>query len=176
MCLDEYRADIFFCTNLIEITQLSFDSIAMSIQFKIIKQKIYDTMNSTGERCLMDPYGATAECDLSLFDSKTFLLELKKSISIDRLKRSGHNKKNQRVNELNGRLMVSQNCMRLTQNYLFFTQTDAAYYNNVEQRVSQRPQEVESQFMRVNSILDALENIGYYGFVTFIATVQRIGK
>ena len=29
--------------------------------------------------------------------------------------------------------------------------------------------------MKLNSILDALENTGYYGFVSFIGTVQRVG-
>ena len=62
-----------------------------------------------------------------------------------------------------------------TQNYLFFTQTDVDYYNlNINPHTNQIGS-TNSQYMKVNSILDALENTGYYGFVTFIGTVQRIG-
>ncbi len=57
-------------------------------------------------------------------------------------------------------------------NYLFYTQTDADYYNLPNKNSLS---DSVSQQIKINSILDALENIGYYGFVTFRATVQRIG-
>jgi hypothetical protein len=56
-----------------------------------------------------------------------------------------------------------------SQNYLFFTQTDVNYFNQGSEAT------LTSQQQRENSILDALEHVGYYGFVTFRATVQRIG-
>ena len=60
-------------------------------------------------------------------------------------------------------------CVPSSQSRLFFTQTDAGYYAKSQANT-------DSQYLQANSLLDALENIGYYGFVTFIATVQRIGS
>jgi hypothetical protein len=60
-----------------------------------------------------------------------------------------------------------------SQNNLFYTQNDAQYYVRNQSLTTQTN---HSQFTRMNSILDSLQYIGYYGYATFIATVQRIGQ
>ncbi len=106
---------------------------------------------SAKRKNLFDLRCSTSDYSQVLFDSVRFLAELKKCL------RSCPNEKR-------------GDCGGFTQDYLFVTQAETGCF---EDRAGGGV--ADSQYMRVNSILDALENIGYYGFVTFVATVQRVG-
>lgn len=57
---------------------------------------------------------------------------------------------------------------------LFISQKNCFITQSASDFLTQNIQ-TNTQFLQMNSILDALENIGYYGFTNFRATVQRIG-
>lgn len=58
---------------------------------------------------------------------------------------------------------------------LIQNQKNTFYTQTVSEFLTQTSSSINTQYLRTNSILDALENIGYYGFANFKATVQRIG-
>ena len=162
MCLKEYQNDVYFCASLIEIvvspeTTYRFD-------LKQAKKSVFDSNNLTCPECHYNVISNHVECGLVLFDSAKFFTILKKSIGLERLR-----KKN-RLN-LEQTNVANQRGVAASQHYLFYTQTDAEYYSMSRNAISQN----QTQFMNDNSIMDALENIGYYGFVSFKATIQRIG-
>lgn len=142
---------------------IPFDEEAEKISSDIcIVNKAVFTLN--GIKCPECNNENSYDCKLQLFDVKSYLTDLKMTISKERLQSKRYPNK-----ELTTTATAAAGS---TQNYLFYTQTDAGYYVNKNAINSS----VDSQYMKVNSILDALENIGYYGFVTFRATVQRIGR
>lgn len=172
MGLNEQKQAVFFCTSLIEpipdseLTPRDQLCVQSRHNFRFKKQTILDMPNIECPQCGDRP---SIDCELSLFDSQAYLLALKKSISLERLKKK--RKTNQTA------MIQSQGySAALSQNYLFFTQTDAGYYTE-QKGIAPVPVTSSnvSQYLKVNSILDALENIGYYGFITFIGTIQRIG-
>lgn len=170
MGLNEQKQAVYFCTSLIEpipdsdLTPADQLCIQYHHNFRFEKQIILYIPNIKCPECGDRP---SIDCDLNLFDSQAYLLALKKSISLERLKKK--RKTNQTA------MIQSQGySAALSQNYLFFTQTDAGYYTEKKGIVPVTSSNV-SQYLKVNSILDALENIGYYGFITFIGTIQRIG-
>jgi len=163
MYLRNFNKNVYFCTSLVEIapittpneqikpfmSRLSLES-KLLCSFKDIKCPSCIRFN------LQSQLRNTHECDLNLFEIGQYL----KAFKIDKRdnrKGDGEEKKTQ----------SSQT--HASQSYLFFTQTDVNYFNQGSEVA------LTSQQQRDNSILDALENAGYYGFVTFRATVQRIG-
>lgn len=83
-----------------------------------------------------------------------------------------------RVNDLIGTMKRANDKQALNSinSHLLFSQTQRAANLITVSTEDQYMQQISStQYMNVNSILDALENVGYYGFVTFKATVQRVG-
>lgn len=165
MFVGELNSDVYFCTSLIEI--ITSDS-SVNQKYKNYTGQLAKKMKCEFT-CLKCPQcigsiSQTNDCEMNLFDCKKYLVELKKSISIDRLRKSNKLTENSGDQEV----VASQSA---TQSYLFFTQNDADCYTR-----TQKNNETESQYLRINSILDALENIGYYGYLTFIAVIQRIGK
>lgn len=156
MVLKDSNISIYFCTDLIEVIAIENDMIKDTpiVEDHKVLVKLSDFKCS---ECKNEDH---IECKMNLFDVKNYMIDLKRSIGKERL-----NSNRFLLTEHNKQATAHHHN---TQNYLFVTQTDADYYVN-------QTNDVDTQYMRVNSILDALENIGYYGFITFKATVQRIG-
>ena len=161
MVLKDSNINIYFCTNMLDVVSIENDLISDLINVDVTDKNLF-SLNSL--KCAECNDESSIECKLNLFDIKTFMIDLKKSIGKDRLNMHRHSSK-----ENKSKPIISS--ISNTQNYLFYTQTDAEYYAQPASRTSS----IDTQYMKVNSILDALENIGYYGFVTFRATIQRIG-
>ena len=161
MCLKEYQNDVYFCASLIEIV-MSSETSSHRFDLKQAKKSVFDSTNLTCPECHY--MNSHVECGLVLFDWGKFFTLLKKSIGLERLRKTNRHKLEQTNN-------VATQAVVASQHYLFYTQTDAEYYSMSRNAISQN----QTQFMKDNSIIDALENIGYYGFVTFKATIQRIG-
>jgi len=142
MFLAEYRADVYFCASLIELTETSTES---DLRMAVVSKRVLDR-----KFCINDN-------NIVLFDSEKFMSDLKRS------SKNCQNRNNVNVNDGGGG--------GFTQEYLFVTQAEVGYLEETEMRCDV----ANSQYMRANSILDALENIGYYGYVTFIGIVQRVG-
>lgn len=164
MYLRNFNKNVYFCTSLIEIAPIttideqitkSFIS-AVSLESKLLCS--FKDINCP--RCirfnLESQLQNTHECDLNLFEIGQYLKAVKIS------KRNDHKAEGEAEKTKSSQTNASQN-------YLFFTQTDVNYFQQGPEAT------LNSQQQRDNSILDALENAGYYGFVTFRATVQRIG-
>ena len=161
MFVNDFNCDVYFCSSLIEIIILNS---TINFKFKdyygkFDKKKTCEFNRLECPQC-KDSTSQINDCEMNLFDCQKYLLELKKSISIDRLRKS-----NKLTKQLIGQDTVS------TQSYPFFTQNDADISTT-----TQKTNETESQYLRINSILDTLESIGYYGYLTFIGIIQRIGK
>lgn len=63
--------------------------------------------------------------------------------------------------------LIEKKKINQSQKNCFFTQSASDFFTqNIQSN---------TQYLKMNSILDALENVGYYGFTNFRATVQRIG-
>lgn len=148
---------IYFGANLFEIIPFSqpLSSLFSSYQnIMLNKTLVCNLINLECNGCSSQ---SSQICKLNFFEIKTFTNYLKNSIKIsrDHLSQSSH----------------TNNSVSMPRNSIF-TQTDADYYN---ENTSQQINPTNSQYMKLNSILDALENTGYYGFVSFIGTVQRVG-
>lgn len=155
MFLKDFNQTVYFCTNLIELDSVQ-QNIQSFVNFRLETRTLCNLNNLECRNC-----DNLNDCKLSLFDIKIFIQSLKKSNT-------------PKTSNLN--LATTQRAhmpLIQTQNCLFFTQTDSDYY--VENRIQQITPSATSQYMKINSILDALESIGYYGFVNFRAVVQRIG-
>lgn len=161
MVLKEYDKTIYFCTNLIEKIVLDESEDFLIPDLKLVDKMLFSFTNI---KCLNCNEQNSIQCNLNLFNIQMYITDLKKSIGKDRL--NSKKKSLNKETDINNVQLVNS-----SQNYLFYTQNDSEYYVQPNEINST----VDSQYMKINSILDALENIGYYGFVTFRATVQRIG-
>ena len=163
MYLRNFNRNIYFCTSLVEIAPITThgEQISTFISRISLESKLLCSFKDINcPKCirfnLQSQLRNTHECDLNLFEVGQYLKALKMG------KRDNH--KGEREEE-----KAKSSQTNASQNYLFFTQTDVNYFNQAPEAA------LTSQQQRDYSILDALENAGYYGFVTFRATVQRIG-
>jgi len=162
MILKDSKLTIYFDTNLIEMFPLDDESEKILSDICILNKEVFALSGLKCTRCNNENF---IDCELKLLDIKRYLTDLKKTISKARLISKRYPVKETKL--YNTSMAVSSK-----QNYFFYAQTDSEYY--VHQNAINSS--VDSQYMKINSILDALENIGYYGFVTFRATIQRIGR
>ena len=162
MILKDSKLIIYFCTNLIEMIPFDDESEQILSDICIVNKTVFALSGLKCPNCKNENF---YDCQSQLFDIKSYMTDLKKTISKERLSTIRYPIKETK-------LPATQAAVSNTQNYLFYTQTDAEYY--VHQNAINSS--VDSQYMKINSILDALETIGYYGFVTFRATVQRTGN
>ncbi len=156
MFSEEHKKYIYFSTNLCEIVSIS-EPLSCLIsgfqQFKLNKVLVCDLTNLECNECRNQ---SSQICKLNYFELKIFSSCLKNS------NKTSHYQSSQSA--LNNIASMPRNSI--------FTQTDVEYYND---NSIQQTNPSNSQYLKLNSILDALENTGYYGFVSFIGTVQRKG-
>ena len=142
--MKEEKKTVFYDTKLIEIVPFS-----ANLRYRESPLVLFSNL-----KCSSCSYSNDkSKCNLQLFDLEKFL----KMIKISR----DQNKQNA--------IMASQradsahkNALHPTQNYSFFTQNDAPYFQT-------------NSSQNTNSILEAIQFSGYFEYVTFIATVQRAG-
>lgn len=146
MLLKDCNQSIYFSADLIEVTELN-----SNIKPTISRSKQHSIHDLTCPQCL----NSSDSCNLVLFDPNLFMRSMSTLV-------------NHRTT--NSSFTVFSNSQAHS-NYMFHTQNDADYYNRVNQ-----PTEARSQYIALNSILDALDHVGYYGFVTFRACVQRVSS
>lgn len=151
-----HKRFIYFSANLFETISISSSSSSFFSSFNEFKLNKTLVCNLSYLECNECRSQSSQLCKINYFELKAFSNCLKNSNKIHQ-------------NQLNQSL---HNNMTSMPRNLIFTQTDADYYN---ENTSQQINPSNSQFMKLNSILDALENTGYYGFVSFIGTVQRVG-
>jgi hypothetical protein len=163
MYLKNFNKNVYFCTSLVEITPINTDDKQLKpiiSDMRLESKMLCSFKDINCPRCiqynLQSQLKNTHECDLNLFEIGQYL----KVVQIGK-------RKFQKDEPVDGKAKSSPT--NHSQNYLFFTQTDIGYFNQGSEGA------LTSQHQRENSILDAFENVGYYGFVTFRATVQRIG-
>jgi hypothetical protein len=148
---------IYFGTNFIELKTIG----KMSMPLSFISSKI--TLANLKNLNCPSLCHYSLNCQTNLFDIKKFMHSLNQN---SKRNDDGNTQILSSALKMNRNLLLSQN------NYLFYTQTDNAYYNkhnnnNYAITGSNNHQINCSLSSQVDSILDALENIGYYGFVTF---------
>lgn len=149
---------IYFGTNFIELKTI--EKANMPISF--ISSNI--TIASLKNLNCPSLCNYSLNCHTNLFDIKKFLNSMNQTF-----KKSDHGQTQILSSALkmqNRNLLLSQN------NYLFYTQTDNGYIknnlNNNNAITGTNNNQINSTLStQIDSILDALENIGYYGFVTF---------
>ena len=139
------RLSVYFNLNLIEMES-----------YKTNKTPIYSTsslsISSSGcPECRVN--SLHGQCHLDLFNANIWLSTIAMSNN------SSNNNKHQL--ECNSSQIIFYN----NKNPYLQTQT----------QVGQQGLGYDTQYMNFNSILDALENVGYFGLVTFRAAVQRVG-
>ncbi len=179
--MKQFEQGVYFSINLIEIENIDDLKEPVNVYHRILCE-FRNLKCPECDKKLPESSLTQANCNLNLFDVKSFLSILKSRNDFDRKMRLNINEiqKSQSSFESSG-----------NNNLLFFTQTqqkfntqivhDSVYYqdkftqHNHQNKSKNNQQQLNSQYLSVNSILDALENVGYYGFVTFKATVQRIG-
>lgn len=142
---------IYFGANFIELKTIDKNNIPLSF----ISSKI--TLANLNNLNCPSLCGNSLNCQINLFDIKKFLgCFNQKKIS------SKHSSND-----------ISSTSSKITQNnYLFYTQTDNGYFNNNVTTTANNNIISSSANSQVDSILDALENIGYYGFVTFRVNIH----
>lgn len=128
--------------------------------------------------------GGQIECQAELFDSVRFLRSMKLTRALQikqRLKKEMENNSSSRFKMGSiaaAAATTSSSVFSNTQSSVFFTQNDAEYFAVTQQMhhpINNSSAIVDkSQYAKLNSILDALEHTGYYGFVTFIGHVQCV--
>ena len=151
MFLNELKINVYFCTNLVELVKINPNSnLQMFFDWSHSKDLILNFSNLRCPDCTVYDHATINKCKKVLFDSNKYLISIKTK------------KNDQNLRVFNKNLP--------SQSYIFFTQTDLDLKNGPNNLVG------ESQYLKINSILDALENIGYHGFASFRATCQRIGK
>jgi uncharacterized protein YbcV (DUF1398 family) len=142
--MKEEKKTVFYDTKLIEI-------VPFSANLKYNESSLISFLNLKCTSC--SNFSDKSKCSLDLFDLEKFLKMIKTS--------RDQNKQNA--------IIASQkmdsphkNAFQSTQNYSFFTQNDAPYFQT-------------NNSQNTNSILEAIQLSGYFEYVTFIATVQRAG-
>jgi hypothetical protein len=101
-------------------------------------------------------------CELILFDSSKYTMRLKRSnLDASSCKATTHQH-------------ATANAV-CSQNNLFFTQLDSDFYFSPYVKNADDQTTSVSQLIKLDSILDSLENIGYYGYATFRGVIQRCG-
>lgn len=164
MFLKQFDRNVYFCTNLIEIVQLDEQDPDYVSKCEPFKNTIRLLENIQCSACLYTS-SVMNECQLTLFNLNAYnksINQLRAKIELD----------------IEGNMVKSgtyHHHHHQPSNYLFYTQNDADYYLTGDVNSTNAQAVSKSQYFRLNSILDALENIGYYGFVTFQAVVQRMG-
>jgi hypothetical protein len=166
MLVKEFNRSVYFCTNLIEIIKRNPERV---LNVDILRRflKNYDHL-----ACLQchhqGPDDDGGDCTSLLFDVDVF----KKAIKLTSRRQTGKFKLNNPMISGSGDQQQQQ---QHSLSYLFYTQNDADYYQQAGTNATSSSLLARSQYNRLNSILDAFENVGYYGFVTFRAVIQRTG-
>ncbi len=151
--------NVYFNINLIEIEANKFHKANHSSVY------ISNFTSLKCPQCIISPH-ESSKCSLNLLNIKQFVQAIKLSNSTDSDK--GDEAQSQLFSSNNQNLLFTQ-----TQNNL---PTQALTQSrNVITANNDSPLMTETQYMNENSILHALANVGYSGFVSFKATVQRVG-
>ena len=167
MFIKPLNKEVFFCTNLIEMF-LSQEPRALSA--RVVNENLFKLTDISCNRCHRVSQEAStqaAECDLSLFQVSKILQKSKNSFmrsDLDQDLRAGISK------DLSPSQQIKVKETVHVPDFILYTQTDAEYYLKA---VLTQGSSSSTQYMRENSILDAIESSGYLGLVSFKATVQR---
>lgn len=164
--------NIFFCADLIEVIELDDP---MRFSTTISKHFVENYSNLKCPKCTED---ACENCSADMFDSVQFLRSLKLARALQikqRVKKAIESNPLATARQVataqhTASFVFSTNTQ--ASGYMFYTQNDAEYFKT--QSANQHLISIgdRSQYAKLNSILDALEHTGYYGFVTFVGCVQ----
>lgn len=171
---------VYFSADMIEVIELNWPRLTLTFSKHITE--CYENLKCP--EC-----GGNSElagcCRAEMFDSTRFLraIKLARALQIKhRLRKAMENNPSSSSKSM-GTVMTSAATAAVfsnTQASVFFTQNDAEYFTVTQthhnyhhhQNATDTVIGDKSQYVKLNSILDALEHTGYYGFVTFIACVQ----
>ena len=155
--LSEHNQSVYFNVNLIELENNEF----LKDKFRFSPTFSFNFTQLKCPQCLsVNKQSQNSSCDLNLFSFKLFLDSIRNAIKATNAKHLSPSKHNFLLSQSqysNGTQSMSKNILQSNNS----NQLLLSSYN--------------TQYMNVNSILDALENVGYYGLVSFKATVQSIG-
>lgn len=172
----EMNQNVYFCIDLFEIETLE-ERWANSIEIFLNKKVSNQFENLKCSECFKsNEESSSVVCKLILFDIGLYAKSIKIAKSEDKNPKGAIQGMSSTLNNQSFMLFTNS---QANKNCLFYTQNDSDYFNLNQQLLTKSPMckstLEKSQYLRLNSILDALENVGYYGFITFRASVQRVG-
>lgn len=179
MLQKDCKRNVYFSTDMIEVIELNWPPhLALTLSKQVVEcyenLKCSECDGVAGEM-------TTETCRADMFDSARFLRSIKLTRALQikqRLRKAIENNPASSSSRPSGTITTTM--FPNTQSSLFYTQNDAEYFtvtqtHHQHHHNHQAAMNVigdKSQYVKLNSILDALEHTGYYGFVTFIGCVQ----
>jgi hypothetical protein len=173
--LPEGKKDIYFGANLVELKETSFDQKEFfHKKSDLTKIDLYEFGHLECKNCQNSSIVLQSQkaheinecgCEIILFDLSKYSLRLKRSnlVAIASLKIATNYHES---------LSANAAC---SQSNLFSTQLDSDFYFSPYFKGADCQTTNISQLIKLDSILDSLENIGYYGYATFRGIIQRVG-
>lgn len=157
---------VYFSTDIIELVELD-NTFGSMYQIEFSKDIITNYELLVNENNM-----PSNDCHL-MFDGKYFSKALKLSRALQNRQRARKLDMKRPKQNADPSFTIFSNTQ--ANNYIFYTQNDGNYFTQAHHSANKiDPLFERSQYMRLNSILDALEQTGYYGFVTFVACVQCV--